>query len=92
MSFFTYTMSCTGNQKTKLFDLLLIEAYSKGERRPTLLYELSKTSNMLSNVFKCFMLISLPKKHERLTYTRTLPEMKVELYEICRLKVVKKAN
>ena len=25
------------------------------------------------------MLISLPKKHERLTYTRTLPEMKVEL-------------
>jgi hypothetical protein len=42
MSFFTYTMSCTGNQKNKLFDLLLIEAYSKGERRPTLLYELSK--------------------------------------------------
>jgi hypothetical protein len=37
---------------------------------------------MLSNVFKCFMLISLPKKHERLTnltYTRTLPEIKVEL-------------
>ena len=34
---------------------------------------------MLSNVLKCFMLISLPKKHERLTYTRTLPEMNVEL-------------
>jgi hypothetical protein len=29
-----------------------------------------RTSNMLSNVFKCFMrLISLSKKHERLTYT-----------------------
>ena len=34
---------------------------------------------MLSNVFKCFMLILLPKKHERLTYTGTLPEIKVEL-------------
>jgi hypothetical protein len=28
--------------KPKLFDLLLMEAYSKGERRPTLKYELSK--------------------------------------------------
>ena len=25
------------------------------------------------------MLTSLPKKHEKLTYTRTLPEMNVEL-------------
>jgi hypothetical protein len=38
-----------------------------------------RTSNMLSNVFKCFMLILLPKKHERLTYTRPLPKIKDEL-------------
>ena len=36
MSPCTYTMSCTETTKPKLFDLLLIEAYSKGERRPTL--------------------------------------------------------
>jgi hypothetical protein len=34
---------------------------------------------MLSNVFKCFMLTLLPNKHERLTYTRTLPEIKDEM-------------
>jgi hypothetical protein len=64
--------------KPKLFDLLLIEPYSKGERRP---YNTNsqRTSNMLSNVFKCFKLISLPKKHDRLTYTRTVP-MKVPTY------------
>jgi hypothetical protein len=34
---FRYTMPCTRETiKHKLFDLLLIEAYSKGERRPTL--------------------------------------------------------
>ena len=43
---------------------------------------------MLSNVFKFFMLISLPKKHERLTYTRILPENKVELKCCMKLKLL----
>jgi hypothetical protein len=59
--------------KPKLFDLSLIDRAIF--ERPTLQYELPWTSNMLSNVFKCFMLISLPKKHERLI----LPEIKNSL-------------
>ena len=65
--------------KPKLFNLLLVKAYLKGKQIPT--YNTNsqrqRTSNMLSNVFRCFMLISLPKKQERLT--KTLPEIKVEL-------------
>jgi hypothetical protein len=80
MSFFTYKMSCTGNHKTQtLWSSLLIEAYSKANDDQLYNTNSQRTSNLLSNVFKCFMLISLLKKHESLTYTRTLPEVKVEL-------------
>ena len=57
--------------KPKLFDVLLIKAYSKGEGIfEDQIYNTNsqRASNMLSNVFKCFMLISLPKKHESITY------------------------
>jgi hypothetical protein len=82
-------VSCTANHKTQTLHLLLIDAYSKGERRPcNSITRTLKTSIMLSNVFKCSMLISFPKKHERLTYTRTLLEIKVELNWNAKIEIV----
>jgi hypothetical protein len=71
---FSWRIQCLAREtiKTiKLFDVLLIDAYPKGEG----VFEdqlhntnSQRASNMFSNVFKCFMLISLPKKHESITY------------------------
>jgi hypothetical protein len=74
MSPCTYTMSCTGKHKSQTLSSFVNRSISQ-------LYNTNsqRTSNMLLNVYKFFMLISLPKKHEMLTYTRTLPEIKVEL-------------
>ena len=79
---FQYTMSCTGNHdKAQTFLSFVSRLSHIRKANEDQLYNTNsqRMSNMISNVFTCFMLILLLKKRERLTYSRTLPEIKVEL-------------